>query len=575
MSLFESHKRYTNPQVIGSGGVGTVFKVFDKKLGRHVAVKVLNSVLIQDEDRKRFEREARSMAQLQHSHICSIHDFDCESYHPFLVMDLIEGQSLDKILQSQWPIPPKTVAHWLLQIGKALAHAHSRRVYHRDLKPQNIMINLDSDAILMDFGLAKCVGASDSLTKSGGFMGTPAYAPPEQFSDARHVDHRADIYSLGIVLYELLCRRLPFEGEFWTVVRQKMTNIEIKAPSEFHPELDSSLETVCLKAAKLNPTERYQAIVEFSQELELYLDGDVQVKGAKNSTVTKTPSTTPIYLADLPARPAPAVIPFDKATAEEHQDKEALLLGRQRSWINSIGMDMTVIPRGEFIMGSPSGEFGRDTDEEQTGVNLNDPFSLGQCVITQRQWNAVMGTEPWQGGMFVKEGDDYPATYVNWNDATEFCAALTAREHTAGSLPTTFEYTLPTEAQWEFACRAGTKSLFSFGDDFDRIKEAAYYDENAWDIGEVYSHEVGTKIPNAFHLFDMHGNVWEWCRDWYLPNLPGGADPLVVKVTANRVVRGGSWRGNSGFCRSANRHKFSPTSRLSELGFRVAVVPIG
>ena len=120
-----------------------------------------------------------------------------------------------------------------------------------------------------------------------------------------------------------------------------------------------------------------------------------------------------------------------------------------------------------------------------------------------------MSTRPWQGKEYVQEGSDYPATYVSWNDAVEFCRNLSEQEGV--------EYHLPTEAQWEFACRAGTTTAYSFGDDVSKLGQHAWYTENAWYIGEQYDHRVGQKLSNSWGLYDMDGNVWEWCQDWYGP----------------------------------------------------------
>ena len=182
---------------------------------------------------------------------------------------------------------------------------------------------------------------------------------------------------------------------------------------------------------------------------------------------------------------------------------------------NSIGMKLVLIPAGEFVMGSPEDEGGPkfNQDEKQVHVTLTKPFYLGKYEVTQGQWQAVMKTRPWQGHTSVKEGRDFAATYVSWDDAMSFFRKLTQHEHSNGQLDRDWEYTLPTEAQWKFACRAGSTTRYSFGDDESQLKEYARYKENADDAGEQYAHEVGRKNGNLFGLHDMHGNVYEWCRD--------------------------------------------------------------
>jgi formylglycine-generating enzyme required for sulfatase activity len=173
-------------------------------------------------------------------------------------------------------------------------------------------------------------------------------------------------------------------------------------------------------------------------------------------------------------------------------------------------MKLKLIPAGTFLMGSPESETGRVTDEHQHNVAISKSFYMQTTEVTQRQWKAVMGTEPWKGqeySKYVKEGANYPASYVSWDDAVAYCKKLSEKERKT--------YRLPTEAEWEYACRAGTETRWSFGDDENKLGDYAWYDKNAWDIDEKYAHQVGLKKSNAFGLYDMHGNVFEWCHDYY------------------------------------------------------------
>ena len=233
-------------------------------------------------------------------------------------------------------------------------------------------------------------------------------------------------------------------------------------------------------------------------------------------------------------------------------------------------MELVEIPAGKFTMGSPEDEEYHQVDEVQVTVALTKPFGLGKYEVTQGQFKKVMGTEPWNGADFVKADKDFPATCVDWDDATKFCQKLTAIERNAGKLKANEEYRLPTEAEWEYACRAGTKTVFSFGNDKPKLGEYAWFYGNAFDAGEKYAHKTGLKKPNPWGLHDMHGNVWEWCSDWYGGKLAGGTDPVGPNGGSYRVFRGGSWRDYPDYCRSASRNNFAPSSRPHHLGFRVA-----
>ena len=242
-----------------------------------------------------------------------------------------------------------------------------------------------------------------------------------------------------------------------------------------------------------------------------------------------------------------------------------------KSVTNSIGMVLIEIPAGKFTMGSPKGEEDHQVNEVQVSVTLTKPFRLGKTEVTQGQWKSVMGTEPWNGHEYVQADYDCPATYVNWDDATDFCEKLTTIERKAGKLKADEKYRLPTEAEWEYACRAGTQTAFSFGDDESKLGEYAWFVGNT--AGEYYPHKVGMKKPNPWGLHDMHGNVWEWCSDWYdNRKLAGGTDPAGPKGGSDRVVRGGDWIREARYCRSAYRRDDFPTYRDCYYGFRVVRV---
>jgi len=231
---------------------------------------------------------------------------------------------------------------------------------------------------------------------------------------------------------------------------------------------------------------------------------------------------------------------------------------RRSEFSNSLGMKLVPFKAGTFLMG-----------DAKIPVTLSRDFSVGQTEVTQGQWKQVMGTEPWKGETLVKEGANYPATYVSWEDSMEFCRKLTEQERRASRLSSDQLYTLPTEAQWEYACRAGTKTEFSFGDDESKLGDYAWWAGNTQ--SEPYAHEVGLKKPNPAGLYDIHGNVWEWCMDWHHENLAGGRDPVGPTTGSFRVRRGGSWIVAPVSCRSANRYWDSPEFRFISLGFRVVL----
>ena len=239
---------------------------------------------------------------------------------------------------------------------------------------------------------------------------------------------------------------------------------------------------------------------------------------------------------------------------------------------DTVSLDMIRIEPGTFMMGSPEDELGRRNDEVQHQVTLTQGYWLGQYEITQAQYKAIMKVNP---SSFI--GADLPVDTVSWNDAMEFCKKLTEIEKAAGRLPKGYEYTLPTEAQWEYACRAGTTTALNSGKNLSDKEKCPEMDEVGWYYynSDDKTHPVGQKQPNAWGLYDMHGNVFEWCLDWK-GDYPTSSvtDSTGPSTGSYRVFRGGSWISHAYYCRSARRDYYYPGSRAGNFGFRVALAPV-
>lgn len=272
----------------------------------------------------------------------------------------------------------------------------------------------------------------------------------------------------------------------------------------------------------------------------------------------------------------PAVAPFDSGQAKTLQKVWANHLGVPVQITDSVGMKFNLIPPGEFLMGSPESEADRygllivhHPDETQHLVKITNPFYLSAHEVTQAQYEQVMGKSPSYFSALGKGKDrvsgdtsQLPVEQVSWNDAVEFCRKLSDEEGV--------EYHLPTEAEWEYACRAGTTTAYSFGDDDSQLGEYAWYFENSKDI----THSVGGLKPNAWGLFDMHGNVYEWCQDLYGPyeRLQVVSDPIgPASGDHGRVLRGGAFVNQPMSFRAANRITYQPVYRSRSLGFRLAM----
>ena len=266
------------------------------------------------------------------------------------------------------------------------------------------------------------------------------------------------------------------------------------------------------------------------------------------------------------------VVSEDKKRVNIDLKKVVAASQSERSYTNSLGMRFVYILPGSFTMGSRANEKGRDNDETQHRVKLTEGFYMQTTEVTQGQWKAVMGNNP---SYFKNCGDDCPVERVFWNDVKEFITMLNQHEGTD-------KYRLPTEAEWEYACRAGSRTRFNWGDDVDCYRMMY---ENDMGSGEDHCVDyirrrgltadstapVKSYPANAWGLFDMHGNVWEWCHDFY-GKYPSGAvtDPTGPSADSFRVYRGGSWVSYSRYCRSASRSYDVPGSKGNALGFRIA-----
>lgn len=271
----------------------------------------------------------------------------------------------------------------------------------------------------------------------------------------------------------------------------------------------------------------------------------------------------------------------NKAATAQIQASEKY--GKAIEVTNGIGMKLRLIPPGEFFMGSAMSP--EETvrlfrtfeaharffaiEHPRHRVRITKPFYLGLTEVTQKEWAQVMGNRPWSGEENVREGPHYPAVYVSWRGAVKFCKKLSRQEG--------ITYRLPTEAEWEYACRAGTSTMFYFGNDPARVSGYAWWGGMTGDgncYGEEYAHNVMQKKPNGFGMYDMHGNAGEWCHDnyahdhYYYVDSPT-VDPLGPQQGDYRVFRGGAWSAPAIFQRSACRVWNSPNSEGPDLGFRV------
>ena len=267
---------YEITEEIGKGGMATVYRAYQPSMDRHVAVKVIRASMLGDSvGRDRFTREAKLIAKLEHPHLLPVYDFDGAHDPPYIVMRFLEGGTLKQVMDAD-PLPPEEMLYMLRQVATALDYAHRQEVVHRDLKPSNVMIDREGNAFVADFGIARVTDAAKDLTGTGNVIGTPGYMAPEQARGKAEIDGRADVYSLGVIAFELLAGRGPYERE--SAVDELMAHLQEPVPditevnSELSAEVDEVVQKALHKQAAGSPSQLRNLTQSFAAEQIAALD---------------------------------------------------------------------------------------------------------------------------------------------------------------------------------------------------------------------------------------------------------------------------------------------------------------
>jgi formylglycine-generating enzyme required for sulfatase activity len=580
---------------LGAGGMGQVFKAEHRRLKRIVALKLLSPELLPSPAaRARFAREVKALARLASPHIVAVHDAGEARGKDFLVMEYIDGVNLSDLIKDKGPLSIPLALNYLIQAARGIEQAHSAGIVHRDIKPANLLVDTRGLVKVLDLGLARLPAdqqTESELTSHGVVMGTAGFMAPEQAADVRRADHRADIYSLGCTLFYLLTGRAPYEGAtpldiLFAHREQPIPSLRSARP-DCPPALDNLFRTLVAKRPEDRPATMSAVITSLESVL---------TKGgkARPSPRRRKPwlVAAGILLAlggvlawsALPPAGTPAGASADKAGPAPRAIRPGAAAPVPRAPV----VEMVLLRPGEFWRGSPDEEKGAGTAEKpRRKIKISQPFFLGKHKITQQQFEEVMKRNPSafsaKGGSRDKvsglDTRQHPVESLSWLEAVQFCNRLSARH----GLPAYYDidgttvtvhggtgYRLPTEAEWEYACRAGTTTRWSFGDDEKKLPDHAWFADNAGGR----THPVGKKKPNPWGLFDMHGNVPEWCWDRYDRGYYRSSpviDPAGSGRGETRVFRGGGFNVSANETRSAARDSLGASYRvLTLVGLRVA-----
>jgi formylglycine-generating enzyme required for sulfatase activity/tRNA A-37 threonylcarbamoyl transferase component Bud32 len=582
---------------VGAGGMGRVYKAIHQRLKKTVAVKLLSpNMRLSQERRLRFQREIEAVGRLASPHIVTAYDAGESDGRDFLVMEYVEGKNLAEIVQERGPLPIEQALDYVLQAARGLEHAHAAGIVHRDVTPANVLLDSSGTVKVLDLGLALIkFGETEPpsrCTSDTVIMGTVAFMAPEQALNTHQADEHADVYSLGCTLYFLLTGKAPYEAT--TPMEVLVAHRERPIPSlrDALPACPQELDNLFRRMVAKDPQARPASMKVVIAELERLVSagGDLgslrQISEVWSRPRRQFPWRGMIAAGIGVAACALLSMAFWPAGSNLGDQKNGAT--PPKKGVKPV-IEMVRIEPGEFWMGAlDTDRNAQPSEKPRRKIKINQPFFLGKTEVTQGQYEEVMGTNPSafsKTGRFknrVKDVDtsEHPVDSVSWLDAVTFANGLSQRHglepyyKIAGEVVTInggTGYRLPTEAEWEYACRANTETTWYFGEKADDLKDHAWYADNSSDR----THPVGQKKANPWGLFDMYGNVPEWCWDRFDPEyykqMPV-SDPPGPGTGRERVFRGDAW--NSLLPRTSARPALGFTyggpGSINVIGFRLA-----
>ena len=557
-------QRYRVQCQLGRGGFGVTYEINEVRTNQAKVLKVL----INNDPKavELFKQEADVLSQLHHSGIPHVELDAYFEYYPYnsqnpihcLVMEKVVGEDLEKYMRKRGlrPINQTTAIEWLKDIIIILEQVHNKDFFHRDIKPPNIMLRSEkAELVLIDFGTVRKV-TSTVFKQQGGVTGiiSAGYTPSEQIN--HNAVPQSDFFALGRTFVYLLTGKEPLDPIMYDSYNETL-NWRNHAP-QISSMLADLLDDMMQRLYKDRP-----------QNTQVILQRIAAIEKALQSPKPQPPKPQPPIPSNNLKTFSFEVVTTDARGNITNQRKESAKYFTEDLG-NGVTLDMVEIPGGTFIMGSPTSEENRSSSESPQHQVTVPSFYMGKYELTQAQYQAIIGTNP---SNFMGrnpsnfKGDNRPVEGVSWNNAVEFCKKLSQK--------TGKNYRLPSEAEWEYACRAGTTTPFYFGESI--TPDLVNYDGNRTYASAIkgkdrqQTTDVGTFPPNSFGLYDMHGNVWEWCQDGYQDNyINAPTDGSALTSSSDyKLLRGGSWFDAPDYCRSAFRYFNYLDFNDDYIGFRV------
>lgn len=584
----------------------------------HITVATQSNKELVDKLRKKFIEEAKAIFKMNHPNIVKVHDIFEENDTAYYVMDYIDGKSLGDIVKQRGPLPEAEAVGYIRQVADALKYVHSLNRLHLDIKPGNVMVDATGHAMLIDFGASKHYDM-ESGENTSTLMGvnTKGYAPVEQSTQSfTKFSPATDIYALGATLYKMLTGITPPDANLLmakeetlaplpscisksthNAVLKAMTLIRADRPQTidvFLGLLDSKAvynsddeATMCEEAEKVRQAEEIRRLAEeqklkedearraAEEEARRKAEEEQKRKAEeqKRNTAKKSSSKNAWLWIVIGVIAVVGIIigvnsnGNSSDSVNSKQSGGAIQSGdntlsqqifSKTYTANGVSFDMMMVKAGTFTMGATSEMKDPEPDEKPTHqVTLTNDYYIGKTEVTQALWMAVMGNNP---SYFI--GDNLPVESVSWNDCQKFISKLNSL--------TGQNFRLPTEAEWEFAARGGNNSNHYQYSGSNELGDVAWYVGNSGDT----THVVATKQPNELGIYDMSGNVWEWCSDWF-GNYSSSSltNPTGPNSGSYRVLRGGGWSSLARNCRSSYRHGVAPGNGSLDDGLRLVLVP--